>query len=325
MQLDMTNLHWMMYILQTIDVGLVVVDRKYKVCVWNNFMENHSGVIADSATNRSLFDLFPEVEREWLQHKIDSVFLLDNRAYTLWEERPYVFKFETYRPVTSTAEFMYQYTALLPLKSTTGETSHVAIVVYDVTDIAVNRLALQEVNRTLETMSITDQMTRLYNRGHWEVQLQQEYKRFQRYKEPSSLIMFDIDHFKKVNDTYGHHPGDKVIQAVADVLTETKRESDIAGRYGGEEFGVILIGCTSEQALLFAERLRLRVENLVVQVDQNKIKFTISLGVAEINAAIEDHTHWIKCADAALYASKRGGRNQSKVYDPERDTLEEGS
>lgn len=323
MQLDITNLHWMMYILQTIDVGLVVVDRDYKVCVWNSFMENHSGLIADSATNRDLFEIFPEVEREWLQHKIDSVFLLDNRAYTIWEERPYVFKFETYRPVTSTAEFMYQYTTLLPLKSTTGETSHVAIVVYDVTDIAVNRLALQDANRALETMSITDQMTQLYNRGYWETQLQHEFKRFQRHKEPTSLIMFDIDHFKKVNDTYGHHPGDKVIQAVANSLTDTKRETDIAGRYGGEEFGVILIGCSGKQALLFAERLRQRIENLLVKVDEHEIKFTISLGVAEVNSATEDHTHWIKCADAALYASKRGGRNQSTIYRAEHDLLEQ--
>lgn len=323
MQLDISNLHWMMYILQTIDVGLVVVDRKYSVCVWNSFMENHSGLISDSATNRNLFDIFPDVDKEWLQHKIDSVFLLDNRAFTIWEERPYVFKFETYRPITSTAEFMYQYTTLLPLKSTTGETSHVAIVVYDVTDIAVNRLALQEANRALEAVSITDQMTQLFNRGHWENQLQQEFKRYQRYQNPSSLIMFDIDHFKQVNDTYGHHPGDKVIQAVANTLTETKRETDVAGRYGGEEFGVILIGCSGKQAMLFAERLRQRVEELLVKVDQHEITFTISLGAAEINTSVIDHTHWIKCADAALYASKRGGRNQSTIYSPELDTEEE--
>ncbi|GAB2198319.1 GGDEF domain-containing protein [Sessilibacter sp. MAH4] len=310
----MENWHWMMYILQTIDVGLVVVDKDYRICVWNSFMENHSGKLAQDVSNRPLFDIFPEIQKDWFQHKIDSVFLLDNRAYTIWEERPYVFKFKNYRPITSTADFMYQYTTLLPLKSVTGETSHVAIVVYDVTDIAVNRMALKKANKTLEEISITDQMTRLYNRSHWENCLLQEFKRHARHNEMASLIMFDIDHFKKVNDTYGHHPGDVVIKSVAQELLNSKRDIDIAGRYGGEEFGVILVGVDAEKAYYFAERLRKNISELLIEVDDHKIRFTISLGIAEISSQQECHTDWIKCADAALYASKRGGRNRTTIF-----------
>jgi len=314
---DFSNLHWMMYILQTIDVGLVVVDRGYKVQVWNSFMENHSGIGPEEASGHDLFEIFPDIQQDWLQHKIDSVFLLDNRAYTVWEERPYVFKFKNYRPITSMADFMYQYTTLLPLKSTTGETSHVAIVIYDVTDIAVNRLALKDANKALEALSITDQMTKLYNRGYWEGQLSSEFSRFNRRHDAVSLVMFDIDHFKKVNDTYGHHPGDLVIKAVAKTLLETKREVDIAGRYGGEEFGVILIGADAASTRFFAERLRKRVEALLVEADDHKIKFTISLGIAELTESMENYTNWLQCADAALYASKRGGRNQTTIYTPD--------
>lgn len=324
MPIDLNNWHWMLYILQTIDVGLVVVDRDYKVCVWNSFMENHSGIGAEVASGKTLFETFPDVQEDWLRHKIDSVFLLDNRAYTIWEERPYVFKFKNYRPITSTAEFMYQYTTLLPLKSTTGETSHVAMVIYDVTDIAVNRLALQEANNALEHMSITDQMTQLFNRGHWETRLQQEYCRFKRHKEPVSLVMFDIDHFKKINDTYGHQPGDEVIRQVAQIMRDTKRESDIAGRYGGEEFGVILIGSDGASANYFAERLRKRVEKTIVNTSNFDISFTISLGIAQLDDSVDDYTTWIKNADAALYASKHNGRNQSTLHKPGMPPSDEG-
>jgi diguanylate cyclase (GGDEF)-like protein len=314
--LDMSNMHWMMYILQTMDVGLVVVDRDYKVCVWNSFMENHSGMFADDVADKPLFEVFPDIQKDWIKQKIDSVFLLENRAYTLWEERPYVFKFENYRPITGVAEFMYQYTTLLPLKSITAETSHVGIIVYDVTDIAVNRLALQDANKALANASITDQMTQLYNRGHWEECLMQEYSRFDRQHETTSLVMFDIDHFKKVNDTYGHHPGDVVIKATAAELIRAKRTIDIAGRYGGEEFGVILVGADKDTAQVFTERLRKRIEKSVVEVDGHSISYTISLGVAELTDDIKSYTDWIKCADAALYASKRGGRNLTSVYEP---------
>lgn len=320
--LDLSTWHWMMDILQTIDVGLVVVDREYKVHVWNSFMENHSGIAADQTNKQVLFDIFPDIQRDWLQHKIDSVFLLGNRAYTLWEERPYVFKFKNYRPITSLADFMYQYTTLLPLKSVSGVASHVALVVYDVTDIAVNRLALKDANNELEALSITDHLTQLFNRAHWENQIQSEYTRFKRLHEPVSLVMLDIDHFKKVNDTYGHHPGDLVIQAVAQTLTETKRETDVACRYGGEEFGVILVGTDAASTRFFAERLRKKVEQLVVEADEHLIKITISLGIAELTDKMSSTTHWLQCADAALYASKNNGRNQTSNYSPDM-TLED--
>ncbi|GLS27264.1 GGDEF domain-containing protein [Marinibactrum halimedae] len=144
--------------------------------------------------------------------------------------------------------------------------------------------------------------------------MQQEYQRFVRSGNTVSLIMFDIDHFKKVNDTYGHQPGDDVIKSVASLVLETKRDIDIAGRYGGEEFGIILANTCADSAKVFAERLRQRVEQTVVDTGEHKIQFTISLGISEASSDIDNYKAWLKQADAALYASKRGGRNQSSVY-----------
>lgn len=313
MKIETDKMHWLLEILQTMDVGLVVLDREYKVQVWNSFMENHSGQSPQNVQDNNLFDVCPDISREWFQHKIDTVFLLGCRAHSIWEERPYVFKFQNYRPVTGGADFMYQYTTLIPLKALDGSISHVCIIVYDVTDIAVNRMALQNANASLEQISITDQMTQLYNRAHWEHRLEQEFKRGQRTQNPTSVVMFDIDHFKKVNDTYGHQPGDEVIRVTSKTLHQVMRETDIAGRYGGEEFGVVLVDTNAEQAMIFAERLRTSIENLVVETEGHQIKFTISIGISELKDQ-PDYQLWLKQSDIALYAAKHAGRNKALVY-----------
>ena len=127
-------------------------------------------------------------------------------------------------------------------------------------------------------------------------------------------MIFDIDHFKKVNDTYGHQAGDTVIQSVARVLREQLRDTDIAGRYGGEEFVVLLPDVDAAGARVFAERLRLIVERLQVSHDGQVIPFTISLGVADLSEPSHDHQQVIQWADQALYNSKRNGRNQVTVF-----------
>lgn len=303
-----------MDILQTIDVGLVVINRDYEIELWNSFMENHSGMDAFSAKGRQLFDAFPDVPEKWFKHKVESVFLLKNSAFSVWEQREHLFKFKNYRPITGTEEYMYQNISVIPLVSANGDVNHVCIIIYDVTDIASNRKALQAANSQLEHLSRTDKLTQLNNRGYWEEQLKNDFTRFQRYQQPSSLVMFDIDHFKKVNDTYGHQAGDEVIRQVSQALRDNLRDIDIAGRYGGEEFGVILPGTDAEGARNFCERLRKHVESIVVEHDDNAIRFTISLGISEINNSIGSHTDWLEQSDQALYKSKENGRNCTNIF-----------
>jgi diguanylate cyclase (GGDEF)-like protein len=314
--LDFKEFHWMMDMLQTIDVGLVVLTRDYKVEIWNSFMENHSGIDPGDAKGEVLFDLFDEVPRDWFCHKIDSVFLLGSRSFTTWEQRPYVFRFKNYRPITGTAEFMYQNLTMIPLESINGQVDHVCILVYDVTDAATSKDALEAANKKLEILSQTDRLTGLFNRGHWEDCLEKEYKRCTRSKNTSSLIMFDIDHFKKVNDTYGHQAGDEVIRVTSQALRDTLRETDIAGRYGGEEFGVLLVDTNAQDAFTFAERLREKIAAITVRYESLEIRYTISIGVAEISSDLNAHTEWLEHSDVALYHCKRNGRNCSTVYQP---------
>ncbi|MFT5719030.1 MAG: diguanylate cyclase (GGDEF)-like protein [Oleiphilaceae bacterium] len=312
--IDIKEFHWLMDMLQTIDVGLVVLDREHNVKVWNSFMESHSGITPLQTKDKNIFDLFEELPKDWLIHKTGSVFMLKNRSFMTWEQRPYLFKFKNNRPITGTEPFMYQNITISPLASTDGNVNHVAIIIYDVTDIAANRNALEKANLELETLSRTDRLTQLNNRGYWEECLSKEFSRYQRYKTTCSVIMFDIDHFKKVNDTYGHQAGDEVIRLVSKILTKNLRTTDIAGRYGGEEFGVILGNTDAESAMIFCERVREEIAALEVNYEDKLIKFTVSLGISQAVDAIPDYLTWLNQSDQALYASKEGGRNQTNIF-----------
>ncbi|SDT36451.1 diguanylate cyclase (GGDEF) domain-containing protein [Pseudomonas asplenii] len=313
--LDLNEFHWLLAIVQSIDVGVVVLDRDYCVQVWNTFMENRSGVQPRDAYNQSFFALFPEVDREWFSRKVESVATLGTPGFTIWEQRPYLVRFKNYQPITGQEDFMYQNTTLLALRSTDSAIHHICLVIYDVTDVATNRNQLQAVNAQLQKLSSTDRLTGLYNRGHWEESLKVAYARNQRHGNPTSLVMFDIDHFKRVNDTYGHQAGDKVIEQVADLVREHVRDSDVAGRYGGEEFGVVLSDTDKVGAWHFAERLRNAVAALEVVHEGVGIRFTISLGVADLSRPSVTHADLIAWADQALYQSKKAGRNRVTVYE----------
>lgn len=310
---NIAEMHWLLGILQDVDVGLVVLDRNMRVQLWNGFMENHSGMTPGEVRNKNLFSLFPELPEEWLVRKIESVFLLNNRAFSTWHQRPYLFRFNSYHPITGSAEFMYQNSTIIPLASVTGEVDQVCLIIYDVTDTAIDEQALQQANKELERLGRTDGLTGLYNRRAWEELLSAEFKRSDRTGMKSVLAMFDIDHFKKVNDTYGHQAGDEVIRQVAESLREVKREADIAGRYGGEEFGVILVDTDIVGGLHFAERMRRAIEQSVVRYGAEEIRFTISLGLAEIGGQ-GDYTRWLEQSDQALYHAKENGRNRASVF-----------
>ncbi|MCW8956034.1 MAG: diguanylate cyclase [Gammaproteobacteria bacterium] len=308
------DLHWLMDMLQNIDIGLVILDRDYKIQTWNSFMRNHSNVGASDTIGENIFDLFQDIPRNWFQRKVDSVFMLNNRAFTTWEQRPYLFKFTNNRPITGIADFMYQNITLIPLQSADGQVNHVGIIIYDVTDMAVGKQQLMNANTQLQGLSRTDMLTQLNNRGYWEECLNNEFNRIKRTGHISSLVIFDIDHFKNVNDTYGHQAGDEVIRETARMLRENMRTTDVAGRYGGEEFTVILVETTAENAKIFAERLRERIEACTIKYEDLSIKYTISLGISEVNDDITNYQEWLECSDKSLYYAKEHGRNQVVIY-----------
>ncbi|GBL04826.1 PAS domain-containing protein [Glaciecola sp. KUL10] len=143
---EILEFHWMMDMLQTVDVGIVVFDRDYNLKVWNGFMEAHSGLLPSDVRDKSLFSLFPDIKEDWFRKKTKPVFELRTRAFITWEQRPYLFKFRNYRPITGTEPFMYQNVAFSALVSATGTVDNVCMMVYDMSDAATAKkqlLALQ--------------------------------------------------------------------------------------------------------------------------------------------------------------------------------------
>jgi len=308
------ELHWLLAIVQSIDVGVVVLDRDYRVDVWNTFMENRSGRLPEDAHKKSFFELFPEVDEHWFRRKVENVATLGTPSSTIWEQRPYLLRFKNYQPITGLEDFMYQNTTLLPLKGLNGSIEQICLIIYDVTDVATNRRQLQAANQELRRLSSTDRLTGLFNRGHWEEILRQDYARHRRYDSNAALVMFDIDHFKKINDKYGHQAGDAVIQQTANLIRQNMRGADVAGRYGGEEFVVLLPDTDSEGAVMFAERLRQSAEAYEVNHENHNIRFTISFGIADLSLPTSGYAQLIERADSALYASKSAGRNRVTLY-----------
>ena len=168
---------------------------------------------------------------------------------------------------------------------------------------------LEELLSRVECMAITDALTGLYNRRRSHDVLTQEFERSKRYGTPFSLVMLDIDYFKKVNDDYGHQVGDTVLTEVSDVILKSIRDIDTASRFGGEEFMVILPNTGRENAKMGAERMRVEIERHSFPEVERPI--TVSIGIAGLpDPAIENEDRLIRCADCALYRAKQNGRNR---------------
>lgn len=182
--------------------------------------------------------------------------------------------------------------------------------------VAENLLTREYANEGLIRYAFTDYLTGLKTRGYFEQQLELEFKRSERKRQHIALLMIDIDHFKQLNDTHGHHVGDQVLRDVSAILMKDMREVDTVARYGGEEFVIILPETNGPGALLVAERLRKAVEQarFFAGSPDRVERLSISIGIAIYDTDAQFKRDLIEFADAALYAAKSGGRNQVRLY-----------
>jgi diguanylate cyclase (GGDEF)-like protein len=176
---------------------------------------------------------------------------------------------------------------------------------------------LEDKNRELRRLSVSDGLTGLFNHRHIHGLLREEFERSGRTGAPLTVAMFDLDHFKSVNDSFGHQTGDRVLQETADILRHNARDVDRLGRYGGEEFIAILPSTESDGGMVFVERVRSAVEEYVFRVRPDAdLRLTLSVGIAtHPHAQITNAETLISKADHALYAAKAQGRNRVVRYD----------
>jgi diguanylate cyclase (GGDEF)-like protein len=185
-----------------------------------------------------------------------------------------------------------------------------SIIVILGTALCLNKLS--EYERRLLVQSMTDSLTGLLNRRSFMDLSSKEETRARRHGDPFSVLMLDIDHFKKINDTYGHPVGDLAIKALAAVCSNALRPHDILARYGGEEFVLTLPHTPADGAATVAERIREQVQKLEVPSEQGMVRFTVSIGVSTY-ASGEAFDQIVERADKALYVSKQSGRNRVTV------------
>jgi len=174
----------------------------------------------------------------------------------------------------------------------------------------------------LAQLALTDRLTGAFNRAYFDAVLESEMARSRRSENPFSLLMLDIDHFKAVNDTFGHLAGDRALQLMASTVKRLIRSSDIFCRFGGEEFTLILPDTPADKAMILAERIRQKVAGLTIDFNSRLLHFTVSIGIASPTLK-ENHTAaaLINQADNALYRAKSSGRNRCIIADNAIDSL----
>jgi len=289
-------------ILEMIDVGVVVLNTRFEVCYWNHWMALHSGITKEEITGKELFDFFPNLDSPEFMRGAQMSLTFGSPAVFPQTLHHYLFPFKVVGTPNGVFTHMQQQCTCAPLRQPDGSIERLLVTVQDVTERALSQHRLRHLN-------VHDQLTGAFNRRYLDSRLSDECKRHQRYDRPLSIIMLDIDFFKKVNDRYGHDAGDRVLVEVAARLCGSIRKSDCLVRYGGEEFCCILPETPLENACILAERFRRCIETEAIVAGQGELCVTISLGVAQL-APRDTPESFLKRGDAGLYGAKESGRNR---------------
>ena len=300
-------------VVERVGFGIFVLDRDMNVLMWNRFMQDHSGLSAEKVVGKSIFANFPELPRVWLTRKLESVFQLGSFAFSSWEQRPYLFKFDHDRPITGGVDFMQQDCTFMPL-TREREVVAVCVTISDVTHVSIVQREREEAVAKLQEYADRDGLTGIANRRFFEARLRDEYTRWQRYGGDMSVLLFDLDHFKKINDQFGHGVGDTVLREMAQRVAQVVRVQDTFGRFGGEEFALLLPCTPLEDAMLVAEKIRHTIGDAPVDVQGVSVPVTASVGGAAARVGVPNYDVLINEADAALYSAKRQGRNRSVAF-----------
>ncbi len=295
-------------VLDMVDIGLVILDRDLRVQYWNRWMQLHSAIEPEKIIGSAVCDIFPNLKRPRFLNSCKAVLAFGNFCFFSQKLHRYLFPLKPISSFDGDFEFMQQSCTMGPLRNKEGQIDCLFIAVHDVTETVNFEKKLMELN-------MIDALTGVNNRRSLEVHLKEELDRHKRYDRSFSLIMFDIDHFKMVNDTYGHQCGDYILQSIATLISASIRGEDILARYGGEEFCCLLPETALASAKGIAERCRKKVANHSFKYQEQNISITISLGVSAMNADTTSPDILLKRADDALYAAKNSGRNRVEVVE----------
>ena len=282
--------------------GIVCVDPDRKVIFWNKSAERLTGYAEEKAlgklAGKEILVYFDE--HGMRKKKGDSCPIELTIADGKSRQTEFFFKHDNGQYVSASAD-------ILPIKDTQGRI-HGAVQVFS---NSTSEIAIQKALKKLEKQAMIDPLTGLANRRYIDKILDNKIDETQRYGLKFGLLFIDIDHFKAVNDKYGHDVGDKVLQMAANTMSSVIRTSDILGRWGGEEFVVLVLNVGEEELLGVAEKLRIAMEKARMENKGTQIKVTISIGATMSDPQKKDTKEkLLKRADDLMYTSKLKGRNQ---------------
>lgn len=266
-------------VIHSAGTGIVVTDTAQQIVLVNRAAERIIGRTTPEIVGSGFLNLFDDPG--WMQARLGT------------------------GPAPSGAEILEWQGRMLSVKASTIRNSRSEVIgsaalIRDVTEE-------KRLEARLKAQSITDTVTGLFNRRHFDEILNTEFKRWKRYAQPFSVLMIDVDHFKKFNDTHGHDCGDHVLVAIGAVLTELSAPAQIPCRYGGEEMIIVMPGVVETGGMELAETVRQRISQLLI----DGLRVTVSIGVAGLPGhAVDTADSLVKLADNALYAAKEGGRNR---------------
>jgi len=300
-------------VVERVGFGIFVVDRDLNVLMWNRFMADHSGLDAAQVVGRPLFAHFPDLPQAWFARKVESVFRLGSAAFSSWQQRPWLFRFEHDRPITGGVDYMQQDCTFVPLMRG-RDVDAVCVTVTDVTHLSIMQREREEAVVRLQEYADRDGLTGIANRRYFEARLADEFARWQHRGGDLSILLFDLDHFKHINDQFGHVAGDAVLRVMAQRVDSVVRSEDTFGRFGGEEFALLLPATPLADAMRVAEKIRHTIGHAPIDVDGVVVPVTASVGAAAARHGLHGYEALIHDADAALYRAKRDGRNRSVAF-----------
>jgi diguanylate cyclase (GGDEF)-like protein len=296
-------------IIDTINIGFVVLDQDLRVQYWNRWMAIYSAKSAESVVGSSIFDFYPHLNNPRFIRNCKSVFAFGHYSFLSQKLHRYLFPFKYPASINVSFEYMLQSCSIFPLRDSDAKITNICITVQDVTEIVTYE-------NKLITMSKTDSLTGVCNRRYLEERMKEEFARHKRHQRPLSLMVFDLDFFKQINDTSGHQCGDFILMSVVSTVRASLREVDILARYGGDEFCCVLPDTPLSAAFRLAERIRGDVMKQEYRFGDKVIPVTVSIGLSAVDESIESTDSLFKNADDALYEAKRTGRNKAFSIPP---------
>ncbi len=310
------NLELLQQILHRISVPTFVIDQDHMVTHWNMALEKLTGLPATEVMGtRCHWQAFYPSEKPLMADLVvdnaheDVVAGFYNEKYRKSSLIDSAYEAEDFFPGLGNEGKWIFFTAA-PIPDSSGRIIGAVQTLQDITERRQAEKEVRESAQRYKELSITDSLTKLFNSRHFFRQLKHEVERADRYRQPLSLLLLDIDNFKQYNDAYGHLEGDKALTVLADVIRKNLRCSDTAYRYGGEEFTVLLPNTEREDVLIVAERLRESFANSILSpLPETKTHLTVSLGAGQYIPGEQDSA-FLNRVDEGMYMAKKDGKNR---------------